>query len=167
MELEPYLYFTGLCEDALNFYSRIFGGKIEGMMRYEGSPMESQVPPDYKKKVMHARFKSPSLHFMAADGRPGTTQPGGNISLSLGSRSLSEAQRVWEKLAEGGRVDMPFQDMFWGAKFGQLTDRFGIDWMINCEPPKRAAARTSRARRARPARGRPARRKGGSRRARR
>jgi len=167
MELEPYLFFYGQCEDALNFYSRVFGGKIEGIMRFEGSPMESQVPPDYKKKVMHARFKSPSLRFLAADGRPGTNQQGGNISLSLGSLSLAEAQRVWEKLAEGGRVEMPFSDMFWGAKFGSLTDKFGIDWMINCELPKRGAARTTRARRARPARERPARRRGGSRRARR
>ena len=167
MELEPYLFFNGQCEEALDYYRRVFGGKIEGLMRFEGSPMEADTPPDYKKKVMHARFKSPTVKFMASDGRPGSRQEGGNISLSIGSRSLSEAQRVWEKLAEGGKVETPFQDMFWGAKFGMLTDRFGIDWMINCELPKRGASRTTRARRARPVRGRPARGKGGSRRARR
>jgi PhnB protein len=167
MELEPYLFFNGQCEEALSFYSRIFGGKIESLMRFEGTPMEADTPPEYKKKVMHARFKSPTLKFMASDGRPGSHQESGNISLSIDSRSLAEAQRVWQKLAEGGKVEMPFGDTFWGAKFGTLTDKFGIDWMVNCALPKQGASRTTRARRARPARGRPARGKGGSRRARR
>lgn len=166
MQLEPYLFFDGTAEEALKFYKSIFGGTFT-LSRYEDAPKEMQMAPEHSKRVMHASFKSPTLHFMASDGRPGTLQQSGNISLSLGSRSVSEGQRVWDKLAAGGKVEMPFADTFWGAKFGMLTDRFGIDWMINCELPKKGGARKTRARRARPARGRPARRTSGSRRARR
>jgi PhnB protein len=68
---------------------------------------------------------------MASDGRAGAAQKGGNISLSLGTSDRAEGERVFNALAEGGTVDMPLADQFWGARFGQLTDRFGIDWMIN------------------------------------
>lgn len=166
MQLEPYLFFDGTAEEALKFYKGVFGGSFT-LTRFEDAPKEMQMPPEQGKRIMHATFKSPALHFMASDGRPGMVQQGGNISLSLGSSSVAESQRVWDKLATGGKVEMPFSDSFWGAKFGTLTDRFGIDWMINCELPKKGSARKTRARRARPARGRPARRTSGSRRARR
>jgi len=133
MELEPYLFFDGNCEEALAFYADVFGGEVTSLHRFEGSPMESQLPPDYKTKVMHANFEAPTLRFMASDGIPGTKRSGGRISLSLGTRDVSEAEGVFKRLSEGGSVSMPFQDTFWGAKFGMLTDRYGIDWMVNCE----------------------------------
>ena len=83
---------------------------------------------------MHANFKSPSLSFMASDGRPGKKYASeGPISLSLGMTDPALAQKIFDALAKGGNVEMPLQDMFWGAKFAMLTDKFGIDWMINCE----------------------------------
>ena len=133
MELEPYLHFDGDCEEALNFYKGVFGGEITSLNRFEGTPMESEVPPEYKTKVIHANFKSPTLKFMASDGMPGGNRSGGRVSLSLGSKDLNEAQRVFDALASGGEISMPFQDTFWGAKFGMVTDKFGVDWMVNCE----------------------------------
>jgi PhnB protein len=132
MILEPYLFFYGKCEEALTFYKDVFDGEIVSMMRFEGSPMESQVAPEFKKGVMHATFKSPTVEFMASDGNPSRKFDSGNISLSLATEDENEAQRVFGKLAEGGEVTMPLQAVFWGGTFGTLTDRYGIDWMVSC-----------------------------------
>jgi PhnB protein len=134
MELEPYLHFNGNCEEALNFYKGVFGGEITSINRFAGSPMESELPPGYGNKVMHANFKAPGVNFMASDGMPGSnTAEGTRVSMSLGSNDVGESERVFNALAEGGKIAMPFQETFWGAKFGMLTDKFGIDWMVNCE----------------------------------
>jgi PhnB protein len=132
MELEPYLHFSGNCEEALNFYKGVFGGEFT-LNRFEGSPLAAEFPPDYANKIMHANFTSPSLKFMAADGRPASTHEGsGRISLSLGGSDVVAGKRVFDALAAGGTIVVPFQKMFWGATFGQLTDKFGIEWMVNC-----------------------------------
>ena len=129
MQLEPYLFFRGNAEEALTFYCDVFGGEITALNRYEGSPMESQVAD--KRQIMHANFRAPGVAFMAADStRPGLE--GGNVSMCVGTDDAVEGQRVFDKLAEGGKIEMPFADTFWGAKFGMLTDRYGIDWMVNC-----------------------------------
>ena len=131
MELEPYLHFGGDCEEALNFYKGVFGGEFT-LNRFEGTPLAAEFPPSYGNKIMHANFSSPSLKFMAADGRPGSPHAGGGrISLALGG-SVDEGQRAFDALANGGTVVVPYQKMFWGATFGQLTDKFGIEWMVNC-----------------------------------
>ena len=131
MELEPYLHFGGDCEEALNFYKGVFGGEFT-VNRFEGSPLTAEFPPDYGNKIMHANFSSPSLKFMAADGRPGSAHAGGGrVSLALGG-SVDDGQHAFDALAEGGTVVVPYQKMFWGATFGQLTDKFGIEWMVNC-----------------------------------
>jgi PhnB protein len=134
MQLEPYLFFDGDCEEALAFYKGVFGGEITSLHRFEGSPLAAQLPPEYKTKIMHAGFKAADLHFMASDGMPGTPRPeGSRIALSLGTRDAGIAADVFEKLAEGGSITMPLQDTFWGAKFGMVIDKFGIEWMLNCE----------------------------------
>jgi PhnB protein len=135
MVLEPYLFFTGNCEEALNFYKGVFGGEITSVMRMKDVPpdQEMEMPPEYAEKIMHANFKSPTVSFMASDARPGKVYGEGPISLSLGTDDVKEAQKVFDALAKGGTVEMPFGDAFWGAKFGMLTDKYGIDWMINCE----------------------------------
>jgi PhnB protein len=133
MELDPYLHFDGNCEEALNFYAHIFGGNIADLRHFEGSPLESQLPAGSGGKVMHARFVSPTLHFMASDGMAARGREGGRISLALATRDTHDAERVFNELAEGGKITHPFGDTFWGAKFGMLTDKFGIDWMINCD----------------------------------
>jgi PhnB protein len=135
MQLEPYLFFPGNCEEALNFYKEVFRGQIEDISRMKDVPKDAGGPPvtpETAEKVMHASFKSPGVSFMASDASPGKTYGEGAISLSLGTSDLAEATRVFNALAAGGNVEMPLADMFWGATFGMLTDKYGIDWMINC-----------------------------------
>jgi PhnB protein len=136
MELEPYLFFSGNCEEALNFYKGVFGGEISGISRWKDAPPEMGMPADLGERIMHSNFKSPTLKFMASDSRPTTKYGEGRISLSLGTTDLADAQRVWDALAKGGTIDVDFADTFWGAKFGMVTDKFGVDWMINCENKK-------------------------------
>src|SRR5271166_1426719 len=133
LELESYLFFYGKCEEALNFYKGIFGGQVSSIMRMKEAPPEMPSPPNWGDKIMHSRFESPSVKFMASDGRPDTVNTDGNIALSLSTRDEAEGTRVFNKLSEGGTVDMPMQDTFWGAKFGVLKDKYGIEWMVNCD----------------------------------
>ncbi len=130
MKIEPYLFFHGRCEEALNFYKRCLGGDFQ-VNRFAGSPMENQVDADYKDKIMHASFVSGDVEFMASDGRQGP-QPDGDddIALSLETKDDSEGRRVFDALAQGGSVEMPLADAFWGGKFGSLTDQFGVQWMV-------------------------------------
>jgi PhnB protein len=135
LQLEPYLFFKGNCEEALNFYKGIFGGEVEGLSRWKDMPEGTEGPPvtpETADRVMHASFRAPGIAFMASDATPGKTYGEGPMSLSLGTNDIAEAERVFNRLGEGGNVEMPLADMFWGAKFGMLTDKFGIDWMINC-----------------------------------
>ena len=137
MELEPYLFFSGNCEEALNFYKGLFGGEYTVAMRWKDAPPDDEMDPNSGNKVMHSKFESPSVKFMASDARPTTQYGDGRISLSLSTTDVADAQRVYDALAKGGKVEMPFADTFWGAKFGMLTDKYGIDWMINCQLDKR------------------------------
>ena len=135
MNLEPYLFFDGKCEEALNFYKEVFNGEIEGLSRWKEMPQDSGMPavtPETEQRVMHASFKSAGVSFMASDASPGKTYGEGPISLSLSTTDLAEAERAFNRLADGGKVEMPMADTFWGAKFGMLTDKFGIDWMVSC-----------------------------------
>ena len=135
MDLEPYLFFSGRCEEALSFYQGIFGGEIASISRFKDMPPDeeghSQSPLEYGDKIMHATFKSPSFSFMASDGRPGKVYGEGPISLSLGFKDAASAQRTFDGLTQGGTVEMPMQKTFWGSQFGMLTDKFGIDWMVS------------------------------------
>ena len=131
MQLEPYLFFNGDCEEALNFYAAIFKGEVTGINRFEGSPAMENAPPGWDNKIMHASLKSPSVNLMASDVPP-AEHGEGRISLSLGSNDLAESTRVFNALAEGGKVTMPFGKQFWGDTFGQVTDKYGFDWMVNC-----------------------------------
>jgi PhnB protein len=141
MQLEPYLFFTGNCEEALNHYKEVFGGEIVGLSRQKDAPADAQMAPESGDLVMHATFKGPGFSFMASDARPGKTYGEGPMSLSLSLTDVNEGQRIFDALAKGGTVESPMQDMFWGAKFGMLTDKFGIDWMINCVLEAQTASR--------------------------
>ena len=127
--MTPYLAFAGTCEEALNEYAAIFGGTIENLNRYEGSPMESRVPPEFKTKIMHASLSSPLGTLMAADNSAPLPE-GSRVSISI-TPSANDGERVFNALAAGGKVGMPLEDVFWGGKFGMVTDRFGIDWLIS------------------------------------
>lgn len=131
MKLEPYLFFHGTCEDALNFYVKCFNGKIEDLSRMSEAPPEFKVDPSWANKIMHSTFAAGDLRFMAADGRPGTPPHGEDeIALCVATEDAAEGERVFNALAEGGTVEMPLAPAFFGGRFGQLTDKFGIQWMV-------------------------------------
>ncbi|MES2939648.1 MAG: VOC family protein [Pseudomonadota bacterium] len=136
MQIEAYLTFGGNCEEALNFYVQCLGGKIEALMRYEGTPMDNdQLPPGWKNKVMHSVFDANGARFMASDGMPGAPAPSysGFTMSAYVPGDKAEAERVFDALAQGGKVTMPFAPPFWGGHFGMLTDRFGVPWMVSSE----------------------------------
>lgn len=132
MRLEPYIFFYGRCEEALEFYKKVLGGTYE-LQRVKDSSMGAQMPADAGNRVMHSSFTAPGITFMASDGREtkAIDPEAGNIVLSLGANDCAEGERIFKALSEGGNVKMPFGDAPWGdGKFGSLDDRFGIEWMI-------------------------------------
>ena len=130
-QLQPYIFFYGRCEEALEFYKSVFGGTYE-MMRVSDSPMADQMPPEAAKSVMHASFTADGVSFFASDGREvKTVDPdAGNISLALHYDDGAEGERIFSALAAGGKVTMPIEKAFWGGRFGMITDRFGSEWMM-------------------------------------
>jgi len=133
MQLNAYLNFNGQCEEAFRFYERLLGGKIEMMMSFGDSPMADQVPAEWRKKVMHARLVVGGNTIMGSDAPPDRFQKPQGFSVSLSVEKPAEAERMFAALAEKGNVQMPIQETFWALRFGSVTDRFGIPWMVNCE----------------------------------
>ncbi len=133
--IQPYLFFGGCCEEALEFYRTALGAKVEVLMRYKESPEPAppgMLPSGFENKVMHATFHIGTTTLMASDGCE-VGQRFSGFSLSLGVPTQAEAQRAFTALAEGGQVRMPLTKTFWSPCFGMLTDRFGIGWMITAE----------------------------------
>jgi PhnB protein len=134
MQINPYLLFTGQCEEAFKFYEKLLGGKIEVMMTHEGTPAEGGVPAEWQKKILHARMTTPGGVLMGSDAPPGRQAKPQGFSVSVSVDDPAEADRIYNALAEGAAaVTMPIQQTFWAERFGMLTDRFGIPWMVNCE----------------------------------
>jgi len=133
MQLNPYLTFNGQCETAFKFYETCLGGKIEAMFRHTGTPAEQHVPPEWRDKIMHARLAVNGQVLMGSDAPPDHYKEPKGFSVSLQFKDVREAERVFNALAENGKVGMPLQQTFWAARFGTLVDRFGIPWMINGE----------------------------------
>lgn len=133
MTLTPYIMFPGNCEAALNFYVRALQGEIRDLSRFEGSPAEGMSAD--KQKIMHAHFVAKGIFFMASDGGAEVSQ-GGMVHLSINFTEDGQIDTIFQALSEGGTVNMPLQDTFWGARFGMLTDPFGVQWMLNYDKPK-------------------------------
>ena len=135
MQLNPYLVFNGNCEEAFQTYSKILGGQIEGIFKWGGTPIESSVSPDWKNKVMHASVRIGNDVLMGVDEPQERYQQPRGISISIHVTEIAEAERIFKALADNGNVHMALQETFWAQRFGVLTDRFGIPWMINCGRP--------------------------------
>ena len=133
MQMNTYLTFDGRCEEAFNFYARCLGGSIGSIFRHADMPAAEHVPPDWRDKIMHAELRLPGGVVMGSDASPGSvySAPAG-FAISLHPTEPAEAERIFAALSEGGTVQMPIQETFWSVRFGMLTDRFGIPWMVNC-----------------------------------
>jgi PhnB protein len=131
-QLDAYLFFDGNCAEAMRFYERTLGGKIEMMMTHGESPMRDQTPPGSADRILHASLSLDGRMLMASDAMVGTPYEGmKNFSLSLLYPTVAEARRVFDALAEGGQVRMPMEKTFWAEIFGMLVDRYGTPWMVS------------------------------------
>ncbi len=137
MQLNPYLNFNGQCEAAFEFYQKCLGGKIEMIMTFGESPMATQVPTEWRGKVMHVRMNVGDKVLMGSDAPPDRYQGPQGFSVSIGVDNAEEAERIFKALSDGATIQMPLQQTFWALRFGSLVDKFGIPWMINCEQPER------------------------------
>jgi len=130
--LHPYITFSGTCRQALKFYKECFAGEIITMKTFRDSPDETAE--EFKNNIMHAEFKSEGIYFMASDALPDDKiSAGNNVSLSIQFTDKEEQMKVFDFLSTNGSVITPLKNTFWGARFGALTDQFGIDWMLNCQ----------------------------------
>ena len=131
MQVQPYLNFNGRCEEALQFYSRGLGAKVEMMMRFKEMPGPQApgmtAPPD---KVLHAAFRIGDTQVLASDGRCTGKGAFEGIALSLTARDDAEAKRLFGALSDGGKVQQPLIPTFFASSFGMVDDRFGVTWMV-------------------------------------
>ncbi|MEX3772593.1 VOC family protein [Pseudomonas sp. MYb118] len=134
MKINPYLIFNGDCKAAFTFYAQALGGQIEAMMDFASSPMRDEVPADLHNLILHTCLAVGDQKIMGSDTTPDRpTDDMAGCSISLNVDSIKEAERVFNALAEDGKIEMPLQATFWAARFGMLRDRFGVAWMVNCE----------------------------------
>ncbi len=136
MTIEPYLFFNGRCEEAIEFYKNALGAEVLMLMRYKESPEPpppGMVPAGWDNKIMHSHLRVGNANIMASDGgSEGLNFQG--FSLSLAVTNEAEAKRVFEALSDGGQVRMPLTKTFWSPCFGMVADRFGVGWMVTVAP---------------------------------
>ena len=139
MKIEPYLFFDGRCEEAIETYRRVLGAEVTLLMRYRESPEPpppGAVPPGWDDKVMHAALRIGDDALMMSDGKSaGGPQPNG-FALSIGVDDDAQAKRLFDGLAEGGQVVMPLGKTFFAPSFGMATDRYGVLWMVVQQAPR-------------------------------
>jgi len=132
MKLNPYLNFNGQCEAAFKFYEQVLGGKIVSKMTWGEMPDE-QVPPELQNRIMHVALQIDDEWLMGADSPPDHYQQPKGMTVALHYKETSEGERIFNALAEGGSITMPFQKTFWAAGFGMCVDQFSTPWLVNCE----------------------------------
>jgi PhnB protein len=133
MQIQPYLFFEGRTEEAIEFYQRTLGAKVEMMMRYKDSPEPPPpgiIPPGSENKIMHAAFRIGDSMVLASDGGCSNAPKFGGFALSLTVKDEAEAKRTFAALSDGGQVQMPLGKTFFSPAFGMLADRFGLGWMV-------------------------------------
>jgi PhnB protein len=138
--VQVYLFFSGRCDEALEFYKKAIGAELEMLMRYDESPDPAppgMIPPGFEKKVMHCSFRVGQTTVMASDGCEAESKFSG-FTLSITAENEAVANQFFNGLSEGGQVTMPLTKTFWSPCFGMLKDKFGVDWMVMVpgEPPK-------------------------------
>lgn len=137
MPVTPYLFFDGRCEEAISFYQKALGAKVEMMMRFKESPEPPQpgacVAPGSDDKIMHACVRFGDTAVMASDGMCAGKPDFKGFSLSVHAKDEDEAGKLFNALADGGQVQMPLQKTFFAKSFGMAADRFGVSWMVIAE----------------------------------
>ncbi len=131
----PYLGFNGNCADAMRFYEKALGAKLEMLMRGADSPMAADIPKEYAHRVLHARLALPGGGMLFAGDAPANLPYEGikGVSLTLNYDTTGEAQKIFTALADGGQVTMPITPTFWARLCGMVVDRFGTSWIVNGE----------------------------------
>lgn len=135
--IQPYLFFNGRCEEAVDFYRQALGANVEMMMRFKESPeppKPGMVPPGYENKIMHTSFTIGKTTVMASDGCSADKANFDGFSLSIAVPTEADAHRIFGALSQGGQVRMPLSKTFWTSCFGMVADRFGIGWMVSVFP---------------------------------
>jgi len=135
MQLSPYLSFNGQCEAAFKFYEQVLSGKITFKMTWGEMPGADQFPAEMHKLIMHSTLNVGDQILMGADSPPDRYQQPKGINVSLHLKDIAEGERIFNALAEGGTLQMPFEKTFWSPGFGMCEDQFGIPWMVNCDQP--------------------------------
>ena len=133
MKIETYIFFIDQAAEAMKFYAKVLGGKIEHMMTYADAPPGPYNTPDMANKVIHARLVAGDLVLMASDGPEAEVRKGFAVALQVDT--VAEADKFFAGLSEGGTVTMPIGETFFSKRFGMLTDKFGTPWMVNCIQP--------------------------------
>ena len=132
MQVQPYLFFDGRCEEALNFYKKAVGAEVKTLMRWKDNPDPACNVAD-KNKIMHADFKLGDATVLASDGNAeGKTEFKG-FALTIAAKTVAEAEKLFAALSDGGNVQMPMMKTFFSERFGMLADKFGVGWMILVE----------------------------------
>jgi PhnB protein len=138
MNVTPYLFFNGRCEEALAFYKKTLGATVEFQMRYSEMPEKpdpNMIPPGSEHLICHASFKIGESALMGSDGCPGQPSKFDGFSLSLQPKDVAEAERLFNLLADGGQIRMPLGKTFYSPSFGIVADKFGLCWMIYAPQP--------------------------------
>ena len=134
MQINAYLVFDGTCKEAFTFYQQVLGGKLE-LQTHGDSPMAEQTPPEWRDRILHARLEVENALLMGSDSPPDQHDIPKGFSVSISVNDPAQADRIFQALAANGSIQMPIQQTFWASRFGMLTDRFGVPWMVNCEQP--------------------------------
>ena len=133
MQIQPYLFFDGRCDEAIDFYRRAIGAEVQMLMRFKDAPAEAQcdqMGSNTAEKVMHAALKIGETQVLASDGRCQGKPSFQGFGLALNAANEAEADRVFNALADGGQVQMPLGKTFFSPRFGMVADKFGIMWMV-------------------------------------
>ncbi|NLR66478.1 VOC family protein [Chitinophaga varians] len=138
--LNPYLNFSGNCEEAFNFYKSVFGGEFLVVMRFSDSPPEYAPAEHEKNKVMHVALPIGKGSILMGSDVPehmgGTVTNGTNFAIAITADSEADADKLYSSLSAGGNASMPMAKQFWGSYFGMLTDKFGVSWMVSYDPQR-------------------------------
>ena len=134
MQVQPYLFFDGRCDDAIEFYKKTLGAEVGMLMRWKDSPEKSMCTPENENKVMHASLTIGETRVMASDGRNTGSPKFDGFALSVNAKNDADADELFNGLSAGGNIIMPLGKTFFSPRFGMTQDKFGVNWMVIVEP---------------------------------